>query len=397
MQYQFAFNGSEPVAGYISASSSSLSATIIDSAQQASNSEFYLAHQHHQHQHHIHHQLTSQNQPLFNVHEIWAISIATICFVVGFPSNLISIIVCLRSLVRKPVLTRQRLVHQKNGAYNNYRGVFRAGARNNNNNNGYGPGGDAGVTVSLFSPDDNQNNINNQNGVEKYHQYVNSNNVNNNNNNNGVVKSGSIVAGNMMSGVNGSRRPGARCRLLINLNLKQKQQQQQRKDSTRSLPPNNNNNQKSGFSAIKLTRNPHRHCFELYLIEICFCDIFILAYFFLECMLLVLTRIQFIDPMYAEPVLISKFMCQFIIGFNRTITLMHNWLVSSLALTRCYAIYKPLNSHANFGQKFYLRLNLFVLVSLIFVFSTLNILGVMPLEYKRLGEKFSIFFLLINV
>jgi hypothetical protein len=52
--------------------------------------------------------------PLFNVHEIWAISLASIFFLVGAPSNLVSIIVCLRSLVIKPALMRQRLFHHHN-------------------------------------------------------------------------------------------------------------------------------------------------------------------------------------------------------------------------------------------------------------------------------------------
>lgn len=87
--------------------------------------------------------------------------------------------------------------------------------------------------------------------------------------------------------------------------------------------------------------------------------------------------------MYAEPVLISKFMCYSIISINRIVTLLHNWLVASLAVTRCYAIYQPINSTTRFSSKFYFRLNLIVLFCLTFTFVLLNIFGLMPLSYQR--------------
>ncbi len=43
-------------------------------------------------------------------------------------------------------------------------------------------------------------------------------------------------------------------------------------------------NQKNSFL------NPHRKCFELYLIEISFCDLFIIGYNFLEWLLLILSK-----------------------------------------------------------------------------------------------------------
>ncbi len=76
-------------------------------------------------------------------------------------------------------------------------------------------------------------------------------------------------------------------------------------------------------------------------------------------------------------------MCRFIISVNRTITLLHNWLVASLAVTRCYAIYKPINSTTNYSSKFYYRLNLIVLFVLTFIFASLNIFGVMLLSYSK--------------
>ena len=353
MQYPFAFqNTSDPQAHQ----------PIVDPSVP---SDFYRSHHHHNN-----HQPSFEvnNGPLFNVHELWAISLATILFIVGFPSNLISIVVCLRSLIKKPTIGRQRFFatnnhnnSQKNGAPTYYRGIYKAKMNRNQANNRLVE--DPQVTMSLFSQEKDKNNFQ-QNGADKYEPLLNNSNFNNNS-----IKSGSLSLS--------QRRAPTRCRLLINLKTNTAEK---RKDSTVKSPVANGG---GGFAGVKLARNPHRHCFELYLIEICFCDLFILTYFFAECVLLVLSRYKLIDSIYAETILISKFMCQFSIGFNRTLVLMHNWLVSSLALTRCYAIYKPLNSTANFGSKFYLRLNLFVLFTLILVFSTLNILGVMPLEYKR--------------
>ena len=87
--------------------------------------------------------------------------------------------------------------------------------------------------------------------------------------------------------------------------------------------------------------------------------------------------------MYAEPVLISKFMCYSIISINRIVILLHNWLFASLAVTRCYAIYQPINSTTRFSSKFYFRLNLIVLFCFTFTFVLLNIFGVMPLSYQQ--------------
>jgi hypothetical protein len=70
---------------------------------------------------------------------------------------------------------------------------------------------------------------------------------------------------------------------------------------------------------------------------------------------------------------------------NRTIILMHNWLVASLAITRCYAIYKPINSTAYFSSKFYYRLNLSVVLFLVLLFTSINIYGVMLLSYTKGG------------
>lgn len=133
----------------------------------------------------------------------------------------------------------------------------------------------------------------------------------------------------------------------------------------------------------KSSNNPHCKCFELYLVEISFCDLIIISYNFIEWTLLILSRFNLIDPIYMEPVLISAFMCRFIIALNRTVILLHNWLVACMAITRCYAIYKPLNSNTNFSSKFYFRLNICVFMGLLLVFLLVNVYGVSLLSYSK--------------
>jgi hypothetical protein len=328
----------------------------------------------------------TNNVPLFNVLELWGIAIASIFFIIGFPSNLISIIVCCKSLVQKPTLTHR--VEQNNHHHHHHNNKnnktpnfhFRSNKtvvnrRDNallNSNLNLDRSNsirqfDHQMSLTLLTNGGNNNNNINQNFIDKFS-------VNNNNDNNGY-ENFTFDQNNKSSkkGNQNGHRP-SRSSLVTNLSLNNA--------VISGAPKRRNSKLTMGYPTIKLARNPHRHCFELYLIEICFCDLFIVAYFFAEFVLLVLSRYKLIDSIYAEPILISKFMCHFIIAFNRTITLLHNWLVASLALTRCYAIYKPFNSTANFGSKFYFRLNLFVFISLIVVFSSLNIVGVMPLDHK---------------
>ena len=95
-----------------------------------------------------------------------------------------------------------------------------------------------------------------------------------------------------------------------------------------------------------------------------------------------LSKFDLIDSVYVEIVLISKFTCRFIIALNRTVILIHNWLIATMAITRCYAIYKPLNSNTYFSSKFYFRLNLSILFVLLALFISVNIYGVSFLSYS---------------
>jgi len=67
-----------------------------------------------------------------------------------------------------------------------------------------------------------------------------------------------------------------------------------------SLPIISTKNASTNFKQIEVNRanssfNPHRKCFELYLIEISFCDLIIIGYNFLEWFLLILSKKYFND------------------------------------------------------------------------------------------------------
>lgn len=140
-------------------------------------------------------------------------------------------------------------------------------------------------------------------------------------------------------------------------------------------------NHKSVNSQTAKKNNPHRKVFELYLIEISICDIILLCYNFMETILLILSRLHLVDSKYEEIITISAFTCRFVITLNRTVTLVHNWLIATMAATRCYAIYKPLSSNTYFSSKFYFRLNMSIVFVLLSVFVATNVYGVSLMVY----------------
>jgi hypothetical protein len=235
----------------------------------------------------------SDNQTqLFNTHEKWGILIAILCFTAGFPSNLLSILVCFTSLLK----TKPTKINNK-------------------------------ASFKPLKPKIQSS----KKGIDEADE-------------NFLLKHKTTV-------------------------------------SSTQIP--NNNTLNGRLSTFNQVVNPHRKCFELYLIEISICDLIILTYHLIEWILLILSRYNLIDKLYSEPILISQFMCRFIIALNRTVILLHNWLVALLALTRCYAIYKPLNSHIFLSSKFYCRLNLSILFVLLLFFITGNIFGVAMLTYSK--------------
>jgi hypothetical protein len=328
---------------------------------------------------------------LFNIHELWGIAISTIYFILGFPTNLLSIIVCCKSLFHKFFNPKSDTIRRIN--IDEKKSVRKASTTANpnlnklNNNNNYSVNNNDKININV--------NKNNNNYLEDEIENDDAYNPCLTNKNCQIRYSG----GNQLKSSYRTRRTLSRKIDLKNNSLKKKSTQSQQNQTqiyTNNTNNTNNNNKNLDRQNINIQQptqiknsishsNPHRKCFELYLIEISFCDLIILGYNFTEWALLILSRFNLIDHIYAEPVLISNFMCKFIISLNRTIILMHNWLVASLAITRCYAIYKPINSMAYFSSKFYYRLNLSVVFFLVLLFSSINIYGVMLLSYTKGG------------
>lgn len=274
-------------------------------------------------------------QNLFNYHEIWGMAIASVYFLVGFPSNLLSIIVCYKSIFHQKFAkmaqnSKLKLLNKEfKTSFNNSRAMSVNNFKKENNTYG----GKYDVNENMVFSDSYTKMYLKKNFTDSLRP----------------VKSSECLSRNLS---------------VLTLNERQ---------SYRFVPIT------SGSA-----KNPHCKNFELFLIEISFCDVIIITYNFIEWTLLIFSRLKIIDSIYAEPILISRFMCQFIIALNRTVILIHNWLVAFMAITRCYAIYKPLNSNTNFSSKFYFKLNLGVLLSLIFIFTTFNIYGVSFLSYTKI-------------
>jgi hypothetical protein len=250
----------------------------------------------------------------FNIYDLLAITINSTYFLFGFPTNLLSIIVCLVSLCSKS--TARKSVKLKNN-------------------------------IRLPLRDQNQNRL---------------------------LKNDAGAAAPLLS-VNKENR---------NATGDQLPNQQIDTNRIEILPPPKRENQRPQpiIQAVQRPKkSPHSRVFEMYLIEISFCDLVILGYNFIEVALLVWSRWGVIDSKYEEIVLISKFTCHFVIALNRTVILMHNWLIAAMAATRCYALYKPLSANLNFSPKFYLRLNLSTLLILLCLFVSLNVYGVSLLSY----------------
>lgn len=268
---------------------------------------------------------------LFNIHEKWGILIAFICFIAGFPSNLLSICVCLRSLLDPNYTSGGNNNHQRQTSSLNRKASINnpkrriSSAHNKQRVTTTLP---TATTTIIASTSDS------------------------------IAQSNSLKRKSALIAANSASQP----HLLLS-------------------PPSKQRN--GHLSSYNRFVNPHRKCFELYLIEISICDLIILTYHFIEWVLLILSRYNLIDKLYSEPIYISSFMCRFAIALNRTIILLHNWLVALLALTRCYAIYKPFNKHTLYNSKFYCRLNLYFLFILLTLFIGLNIFGVALMTYTK--------------
>ena len=302
-----------------------------------------------------------------NNYEKFGILFACIYFCFGFPTNLISIVICFRSLFQKYLLSLKiKRLRRKE------RNVF----FNNINNN---PQSQPKVSIEKKNKEQILILIDNKRLNNLF--------ILDNKERNKNIKNQSLIKTRIQSDS-----------YVITSNFKDRKHLKRNKSLESnsifikpSIDPNSGLNQTQGLKnservcknqlIILANSNPHRKCFELFLIEISFCDIIILTYNLIEWILLLLSRNQVIPLYYEEPVLISPFMCRFVISLNRTVILLHNWLMVSLAATRCYAIYKPINSNSNFGSKFYLRLNLIVFTFLLAIIVSSNIYGVYILSF----------------
>jgi hypothetical protein len=258
----------------------------------------------------------------FNFYELFAITLNVFYFLIGFPTNLLSIIVCCKSLMHNilnPVSSKHK--RQFKRQYYERERSFISVLLNHNQNQ------------SLIVRDNTDHEL-----AKRTSHHSNNRNTNNNRH-----KTSSIKTANTQSNYKAAAAAAA--------------------------------------IAAASSKNPHRKVFELYLVEISMCDLIILAYNFTEVLLMFLTKFNLVDQMYGELVLISQFSCRFVIGMNRTVILLHNWLIATMAATRCYAIYKPFNSNTSFSSKFYFRLNIFIVTFLLSLFISVNIYGVSLLNY----------------
>jgi hypothetical protein len=293
----------------------------------------------------------------FNVYELLAIAINFTYFLIGFPTNLLSIVVCLTALCEKYVTTRS--------------------------GGGGGGGGGGGRSCSLNSTrNSNANNLQakRQRAAHEEASLI------NRNQSEPPEFCGRLAAPDAIS--NQFRNSSPRLTASDETPKPKSNSQETLCDSL------NHHNQHNGKRPAKpqpaqvktpKANNPHRRVFELYLIQISVCDLIILGYNFIEVFLLVLSRYRLIEAKYEEIVLISKFTCRFVIALNRTVILVHNWLIAAMAATRCYAIYKPLNSNTHFSSQFYFRLNMSIVFALAAFFVSVNYYGVSLLSYAR-GE-----------
>ena len=159
---------------------------------------------------------------MFTPFESWGIAVATIYFIIGFPSNVLSIIVCFKSLFYR-CLRRKRL---------------------KNNSNKF----QSSLKIMASTNFESQHEILNENKNNEIDQNTSKN-----------IKLHLSV-------------PFIKSSLL-------------NKDQSLSSKPFNLNHRAQSFQF-----NPHRKCFELYLIEISFCDLIVIGYNSIEWLLLVLSK-----------------------------------------------------------------------------------------------------------
>jgi hypothetical protein len=301
-------------------------------------------------------------QATFNVYELLAITINLTYFLIGFPTNLLSVVVCLTALCEK---YSTRGANKSNNSPKTNRNPKTSNLKRQL----------AHEEVSLINTNHNVNsNHRNQSEPPDFNCHL-APTENNSSNQAHLFRSSNP---HLTVSDEDATKPKTISQETLCGSLNNQNHNQVNTSNTKRLPKTQLNQVKSNKST-----NPHRRVFELYLIQISICDLVILGYNFIEVFLLVLSRYHLIDSKYEEIVLISKLTCRFVIALNRTVILVHNWLIAAMAATRCYAIYKPLNSNTHFSSKFYFRLNLSIAFVLAVLFVSVNYYGVSLLSYSR--------------
>lgn len=186
---------------------------------------------------------------MFSTFEQWGIVIAGIYFLIGFPANLLSIIVCFKSLFYR-YFRRLGIKRRRKDQCKRLDMSFRKGL----------------VSVAISSSQHRTKTS--ENKLKKNESEI-------------------ILVESTKHRLNNS--------------FKKKRDNQQRSiqcvenNSRKSMPCINARNFDESSKQIEVRQmksffNPHRKCFELYLIEISFCDLIIIGYNFLEWFLLILSE-----------------------------------------------------------------------------------------------------------
>ena len=294
----------------------------------------------------------------FDALELINMSISSIYFLIGFPTNLLSIVVCLKSLFHKYILRLKtpRIKNFREPSSLHCPSAARVAKRHSGAALQRQLNKSQHLRVELVEPDT----------PSSASLALNSSNLN--------LKVNAKLKGVATPSPPPPQNQGNSTRNnSVYASLLHSSSPQRLKKTQNMQKPNSNNS---------TAANPHRKVFELYLVEISVCDLIILAFNFTTVLLLILSRYKLIHSVYEELVLVSNFTCKFIIGLNRTVMLIHNWLIATMAATRCYAIYKPLSSNTYFGSKFYFRLNLSIVFILLGIFGSINLYGVSLLSFS---------------
>ncbi len=182
---------------------------------------------------------------IFSTFEQWGIVIAGIYFLIGFPANLLSIIVCFKSLFYR-YFRRLGIKRRRRDQCKRLDMSFRKGL------------------VSAAISSSQHRTKTSENKLKKNESEI------------ILVESTKHRLNNSFKNIRDNQKRYVKNNVYNN--------------SLKSIPFINACNFDESSKQMKSFFNPHRKCFELYLIEISFCDLIIIGYNFLEWFLLILSK-----------------------------------------------------------------------------------------------------------